>query len=177
MSVPEPRSRWPKPLAAGVFQPEIGSFRLALAAEGKSGKTVRMYTEAVQWFAAAHLIPQASRTRWEQVSGQDVQRWMVWLLGRYSDSYASNQYRALQQFFRWWAEEEEELPDPMARLHPPKVTQKLIPVFTSVELSKLERACQGRSFAQRRDHRRVPGDWHPALGVCRDPLRRRGYAA
>ena len=81
---------------------------------------------------------------------QDVQWWMVWLLSRYSDSYASNQYRALQQFFKWWADEEE-LPDPMARLRPPKVTEKLIPVFTSVELSKLERACQGRSFAQRRD--------------------------
>jgi site-specific recombinase XerD len=39
----------------------------------------------------------------------------------------------------------------MAGLHPPKVTGKLVPVFTSVELSKLERACQGRSFAQRRD--------------------------
>ena len=143
-------SRQPKPLAAGVFQPEISSFRLCLAAEGKAAKTVRMYTEAVQWFAAAHLIPQTSRTRWEQVSGQDIQWWMVWLLGRYSDSYASNQYRALQQFFKWWAEEEE-LPDPMARLRPPKVTEKLIPVFTSVELSKLERACQGRSFAQRRD--------------------------
>jgi integrase/recombinase XerD len=39
----------------------------------------------------------------------------------------------------------------MARLRPPKVTDKLIPVFTSVELSKLERACQGRSFMQRRD--------------------------
>ena len=127
MSVPGPCSRQPKPLAAGVFQPEIGSFRLCLAAEGKSGKTVRMYTEAVQWFAAAHLIPQRSRTRWEQVSGQDIQRWMVWLLGRYSDSYASNQYRALQQFFKWWAGEED-LPDPMARLRPPKVTEKLIPV-------------------------------------------------
>jgi len=46
---------------------------------------------------------------------------------------------------------EEELPDPMARLRPPEVTGTLIPVFTSVELSKLERACQGRSFAQRRD--------------------------
>jgi hypothetical protein len=42
MSVPGPSSRPPKPLAAGVFQPEIGSFRLCLAAEGKSGKTVRM---------------------------------------------------------------------------------------------------------------------------------------
>jgi integrase/recombinase XerD len=52
--------------------------------------------------------------------------------------------------YKWWAGEEE-LPDPMARLRPPKVTGKLVPVFTSVELSKLERVCQGRSFAQRRD--------------------------
>jgi integrase/recombinase XerD len=139
-----------KPLAAGTFQPEISSFRLALAAEAKAAKTVRMYTEAVRWFAAAHLIPQTGWTRWDQVTARDVQWWMVWLLSRYSDSYASNQYRALQQFFRWWAEEEE-LPSPMARLRPPKVTDKLIPVFTSVELSKLEQACQGRSFMQRRD--------------------------
>jgi integrase len=110
-----------------------------LAAEGKAAKTVRMYTEAVQWFAAAHLIPQTGWTRWEQVSGPDIQWWMVWLLSRYSDSYASNQYRALQQFFKWWAEEEE-LPSPMARLRPPKVTEKLIPVFTSVELSRKELA-------------------------------------
>jgi hypothetical protein len=41
--------------------------------------------------------------------------------GRYSSSCASSQYRALQQFFKWWAEEEE-LPDPMTRLQPPKVT-------------------------------------------------------
>jgi len=75
---------------------------------------------------------------------------MVWLLSRYSDSYASNQYRALQQFFRWWAEEADR-PDPMARLRAPLVRVKLIPVFTSGELSKLEKACQGRTFAQRRD--------------------------
>jgi site-specific recombinase XerD len=149
MSVPGPSPRQLKPLAAGVFQPEIGSSRLCLAAEGKSGKTVRMYTEAVQWFAAAHLIPQTSRTRWEQVSGHDIQRWMVWLLNHHSDSYASNQYRALQQFFKWWAGEED-LPDPMARLRPPRVTEKLVPFFTSGELSKLEKACAGRSFAQRR---------------------------
>jgi site-specific recombinase XerD len=75
---------------------------------------------------------------------------MVRLLGRYSQAYASNQYRALQQFFKWLAEEDES-PDPMARLHPPKVTDPLIPAFTSGELSALERACAGRTFAQRRD--------------------------
>jgi integrase/recombinase XerD len=95
---------------------------------------VRTCTDAVAWFAAAHLILCTSRTRWEQVDGHDVQRWLVHLLARYSDAYASNQYRALQQFFRWLAEEEQ-IPDPMARLRAPKVTEKLVPVLTSGELS------------------------------------------
>jgi site-specific recombinase XerD len=150
MTVPQPCPRRRKRLDAGVFQPEIGSFRLHLAAEGKAARTVRTYTGAVAWFAAAHLIPRTSRIRWEQVDGHDVQRWLVHLLTRYSDAYASNQYRALQQFFRWLAGEEQ-IPDPMARLRAPKVTQKLVPVFTSGELSALERTCHGRAFAQRRD--------------------------
>jgi len=36
-----------KPLDAGPFAPEIGSFRLLLAAKGKAAKTVRTYVEAV----------------------------------------------------------------------------------------------------------------------------------
>src|SRR5262249_31477038 len=120
MNAPKLRSRQRKPLVAAVFQPEISSFRLALSAEGNAAKTVRNYTEAVQWFAAAHLIPRTFRTRREQVSGPAVRRWMGWLLGPDSSSYASNQCRALQQFFKWWAEEDD-LPDPMAGLHPPGV--------------------------------------------------------
>ena len=97
---------------------------------------------------------------------------MVWLPARYSESYASNQYRALQQFFKWWAGEEE-LRDPMARLRPPKVTGKLIPVFTSVELSKLERFLPRavvRPAARRGDHRGVPRDRHPLVGARGHPL-------
>src|SRR5215472_14770650 len=82
MTAPQPRSRQPKPLDAGGFQPEISSFRLHLAAEGKATRTVRAYTEAMQWFAAAHLIAEAGRTSWEEVGRQDVQRWTAWLLGR-----------------------------------------------------------------------------------------------
>ena len=62
MAAPQPRCRRRKPLDAGPFAPEIGSFRLHLAAEGKAAKTVRTYTEAVAWFAAAHLIPRTSCT-------------------------------------------------------------------------------------------------------------------
>jgi integrase len=148
MATSSSRPRQRKPLDAGPLAPEIGSFRLHLAAEGKAAKTVRTYTEAVAWFAAAHLIPRTGWTRWEQVSGHDVQRWMVHLLSRYSDAYASNQFRALQQFFRWLADDED-LPDPMARLRAPKVTEKLVPVFSSGELSALEKTCQGRGFARR----------------------------
>jgi integrase/recombinase XerD len=148
MTAPRPRSRQTKHLDAGMFQAEINSFALRLAAEGKAPKTIRTYTEAVQWFAAAGL--QAGRGGWEQVTSGDIQRWMAWLLGRYSAAYASNQYRALQQFFKWLAAEDQ-LPDPMAGLQPPRVADKLVPVFTPYELSRLERACAGRSFTQRRD--------------------------
>ena len=109
MTAQEPRFRQPKQLDAGIFQAEISSFALRLAAEGKAAKTIRTYIEAVQWFAAARLPGRAS---WEQVEGRDIQQWMTWLLDRYSSAYTSNQHRALQQFFKWLAAEDE-LPNPM----------------------------------------------------------------
>jgi site-specific recombinase XerC len=111
MTTPRPHSPQPKQLDAGIFQAEISSFALRLAAEGKAAKTIQTYTEAVRWFAATCLPGLAA---WEQVSSQDVQRWM-------------------------------------AGLQPPRVSQKLVPVFTGQELRRLEQACAGRSFAQRRD--------------------------
>ena len=150
MTAPRPRTRQPKQLDAGILQTEINSFRLHLAAGNKSAKTIGTYTEAVQWFAASHLLQQDSRDSWEQVDSHDIQQWMSRLLDRYSGAYASNQYRALQQFFKWLAAEDE-LPDPTARLQPPPVPQQLIPVFTGQELARLDQACAGRSFAQRRD--------------------------
>src|SRR5260370_32321646 len=109
-------ARAPKKLAAGPFQPAISSFRLHLNAEGKSPKTVRTYVEAVQWFAAAHLRARTDRADWSEVTAEDVKEWMVSLLDSYSDSYANNQYPALQQFFKWHADDEE-LPNPMSRLN------------------------------------------------------------
>ena len=147
MTAPRPRSPQPKQLDAGILQAEISSFALRLAAEGKAAKTIRTYTEAVQWFAAARLPGRAS---WEQLDRQDIQRWMAWLLGRYSSAYASNQYRALQQFFKWLAAEDE-LPDPMSGLQPPRVTAEAGPGLHRRELARLEQACAGRTFAQRRD--------------------------
>ena len=107
MTVPQARTRQAKQLDAGDLQPEISSFRLHLAAEGKAAATVRTYTEAVQWFAAVRLLAEARCSQWEDAGKRDVQQWVAWLMDRYSAAYASNQFRALQQFFKWLAAEEE----------------------------------------------------------------------
>ena len=130
---------------AGPLGPDIASFRLHLAAEGKAARTVESYTSAVRWFAAGYLLPQAGKTSWEQVSGQDIEQWMAQLLDRYSSAYASIQFRALRQFFKWRTAEEE-IPDPMTRLRAPRVAVPDVPVFTSVELSALEKTCRGSAW-------------------------------
>ena len=83
------------------------------------------------------------------MTAQDVQRWTVLLLA-YSDAYTRTQFRGLQQFFRWLAAEDS-IPDPMARLRPPKETPKPAPCFTSVELWRPAKASRGNSFDERRD--------------------------
>jgi site-specific recombinase XerD len=151
MTTPRPHSRQPKQLDAGIFQAEISSFALRLAAEGKAAKQGRQDdSDLHRGGPVVRRHPPARPAAWKQVSSQDVQRWMAWLLDRYSSAYASNQYCALQQFFKWLAAEDQ-LPDPIAWLQPPRVSQKLVPVFTSQELTLVEQACAGRSFAQRRD--------------------------
>src|SRR5712691_3382944 len=140
-------------LDAGPFQPMIGSFELHLRAEKKSPKTIRTYLEAAQWLAAEYLIP-AGLSGWSEVTARHVQEWTVTLLGRYSDCYANNQFRALQQFFKWHATEDpdEPRPNPVVGLKPPKVGDKLVPVFTDDELAAILATCKGGGFQNRRDY-------------------------
>jgi site-specific recombinase XerD len=131
-------------LDAGALRPMADSFELHLRAERKSEKTIRTYTEAALWFAAEYLLPNGLAD-WSDVRARQVQEWTVILLGRYSDSYANNQFRALQQFFKWYATEDpdEPRPNPMTNLKPPKLGMKLVPVFTGDELADLVAACKG----------------------------------
>ncbi|MDT0328289.1 hypothetical protein [Nocardiopsis lambiniae] len=47
--------RGPRNLAAGPLKPHIDSFVLYLRAEGRSRKTITLYSQAASWFAAEHL--------------------------------------------------------------------------------------------------------------------------
>ncbi len=142
-------------LDAGQFQPMIDSWDLHLRAEKKSAKTIRTYLEAAQWFAAEYLIP-AGFTGWDGVRAKQVQEWTITLLGRSLRllTLCSNQFRALQQFFKWHATEDPDEPrsNPMASLKPPKVGDKLVPVFTGDEMAALLGTCKGGGFQNRRDY-------------------------
>lgn len=62
-------------------------------------------------------------------------------------------YRALQQFFNWLEDEEEKAgPNPMAKMKPPIVPEKPVPVLTPKQLRTLFAKVGGRkSFIDRRD--------------------------
>jgi site-specific recombinase XerC len=153
MSSPSVGRGFERNLDAGPLQPMVSSFELHLRAEKKSPKTVRTYIEAAQWLAAEYLIPNEIKF-WADVTARHVQEWTVTLLDRYSDSYANNQFRALQQFFKWLATEDPDEPrsNPMANLKPPKVGDNLVPVFTEDEMAAVLARCKGGGFQNRRDY-------------------------
>ena len=115
---------------------------------------------------------------WDEVKARHVQEWVITLLGRYSDCYANNQFRALQQFFKWHATEDPDEPraNPMAGLKPPKIGDKLVPVFTADEVAALLGTCKGGGFPESprlRNHLGVQGHRHAAVRVGRAHGRRR----
>ncbi|MBE2998703.1 tyrosine-type recombinase/integrase [Nocardiopsis sp. HNM0947] len=168
--------RGPRNMAAGPLDAHIRSFTRSLRALKRSRKTISMYREAVAWFAAEHLLaggqpndidhrhaldadtgrPAELETfdpvwDWEDVDRSHVETWIVRLHERgHKSSYVNNQYRCLQQFFRWLAEEEE-IPNPMRKTKPPKVTVEPVPVFEQDETDRILAQAKGRGFLRRRD--------------------------
>jgi site-specific recombinase XerD len=140
--------RQSRDLDAGPLQDDIDLFELFLIGDNKAPKTRRIYIEATQWFAAEQLLPDV--TDWTGVTKKHLQLWRARLLTRYSDSYASNQYRALQAFFKWYAAENR-VDNPTWGLKPPKIRPKLVPVLSDDDLGKLARAAKGVGFEARRN--------------------------
>lgn len=136
------------------FAPDINSFRRHLRSENKSDNTVRIYTDAAErfatWMDAGATDDLDQPGRWEDVEAAHIKAWIISLLDTRAAGYANNQYRSIQQFFRWWAQEEE-LPNPMAGMKPPTVPEQPVAVLTVDQLAALLKSCAGRDFVSRRD--------------------------
>lgn len=154
-----------------VIEPYIRSWTIKLRAKNLSANTQRIYLRAAracdifldalphsylaafpeQRDEAAHtaatLQPPPSA---DEVKRLHLEAYMAALTQRTSAGNASVHYRALQQFWSWWAEDEQ-LPSPMTGMTPPVVPEAPVPVVGEDDLRKLLRVCRGRDFVSRRD--------------------------
>lgn len=138
----------PLELPPGLDRP-IASFGRWLRFRNLSANTITIYTGAARKLAAwAHAEKHA--TDWDDITGEYVQAFIVSVLDSRSAGYASNLFRALQQFGKWRAKEDG-ADDITAGLERPMVPEQPVPVLREAELKALLKSCEGKEFVPRRD--------------------------
>jgi integrase/recombinase XerC len=86
------------------------------------------------------------------VTRHHLEAFQAWMLETRSASTAVNKYKALQQFFRWLAVDEEAIEEsPMRRLRQPRTATRLIPIISDEDTAKVLDTCKGRQFLPLRD--------------------------
>lgn len=170
MSSQHPKN--PRP-AAGSYQVWLDSWALSMRAEGRSPRTIATYVDALTLFAGWLLARAPKVQDWDGVDKQHLREFFVWLQSNgspcphrlvngdppascigYGKGYVNNLARCLQQFFAWYALEED-LPNPLLGFRlpaAPKLGDKLVPVIPPEDLLALIRdAEKSRDFQSRRD--------------------------
>lgn len=132
------------------FRVFLKSFQRHLLASNKAPRTVQTYTESLTRFAR-FLSEQGMPTDPTLVTREHCESFMAELLRLYKPATAHNRYRALSTFFRWLVEEGEIPASPMAKMRPPAIPETPPAVLTEAQLAKLLRACDGKSYDERRD--------------------------
>lgn len=64
---------------------------------------------------------------------------------------ALQRYRSVSRLFAWLVDTDEIKESPMARMKPPRVPEKLVPVISGDHLKSLFKVCAGTGFEERRD--------------------------
>jgi len=132
-----------------TFEPLVASFGRHLRARNLAPKTVEIYTGATRAFA--RWLTAEGIAGWSAVRRAEVEQYVGDLARDRSAGYASNQYRALQQFFKWLLAEEEIGRNPMVGMSPPMVPEQPVAVVTTEKLAALFKSVEGRDLVSRRD--------------------------
>lgn len=128
----------------------LPSWELHLRAERKADKTLDGYLSAGRQLAD-FLRSQGMPTDVGAIRREHIEAFIVHLLNTRSPATANNRYRAIQQFFKWLAEEGEIPSSPMANMSPPKLDSPEVPVMAEADVKALIAACKGTGFTERRD--------------------------
>lgn len=144
----------PTPESPGQPTPRealLTSWARHLRARNLSGRTVDIYLGAARRLDA-YLEELGEHGGWDTIGKTALEGYVGALVADRSAGYASNQYRALQQLWRWLAEEDELAgPNPFTRMRPPLVPEQPVPVLEAERLAALLAGCAGKDFVSRRD--------------------------
>jgi integrase/recombinase XerC len=125
----------------------LRSFERHLRAQNRSERTVGNYLESAR---RVEVFLEGRGKRLEQATQADLEDFLGDILRRRSANTAATRYKVMRVLYRW-LEEEEELPNPMARMKPPIIPEQPIPIVPNDGLRRLLAACAGRGFEARRD--------------------------
>src|ERR1051326_6387833 len=103
--------------AATPIDRQISSFSRWLRFANKSENTITIYVGAARKFGA-WVAAERRVTDWALVEPEHIRDFVISILDTRTPGYASNLFRALQQFAKWYAAEED-LANPMAGMRPP----------------------------------------------------------
>jgi site-specific recombinase XerD len=119
-----------------------------MRAENRSDRTIATYLHGLR---QAEMFLDARGTTVEAATRGDLEAFMADLLARRTASTAATYYKILKVLYGWLVDEEELHNDPMAKMRPPIVPGKQVPVVPADGLKRLFAACAGTSFEARRD--------------------------
>ncbi len=131
------------------FERLMRSWSRHLRAENKAPRTLETYGEAIGQFV--QFLGREGIFEVGAIEAAHIEKFIGDLLATRSSATANNRFRALQQFFSWLHEEEHIFENPMARLRPPHVPEKPVPVLEVADLKALLKTCETKSFEDRRD--------------------------
>src|SRR6266487_4068398 len=103
----------------------LRSFERYLRAGNRSQRTVGNYLESAR---QAEAFLQRHGIRLEEATRADLEDFLADLLARRAAATAATRYKVLRVLYTW-LEEDEDLPNPMAKMKPPIVPDQPVPVI------------------------------------------------
>lgn len=132
--------------AARLSLMHFRSWERELRARNRSDLTVRTY-----WQAYEHLIARYPDRDTAELTTDDLRGHIAASLTELKATTVAIRFRGLRAFYNWAVAEEIIDRSPMAKMTEPNVTDVPPDVLDDDELRKLLKACEGKTFMDRRD--------------------------
>jgi site-specific recombinase XerD len=125
-------------------------FKRSLLAGNKSPQTINAYCGAVDRFGV-FLGAAGMPTQVASITREHIEAFIADVLANRKPATAHQRYRGLLAFFKWCLTEGEIPDSPMRNMTPPILPETPVPILSDDELTRLLRACEGKTFEDRRD--------------------------